>query len=77
MNIIEVIPFGQITEITGDKSFQLEAVDTAQVQQLLAAKFPAMAQLQYAIAVNKVVVKSNVTLPNRAVVALLPPFSGG
>ena len=77
MNMIEVIPFGQITEITGDKSFNLEAVDTDDIQRILVERYPAMAGLRYAIAVDRVVVKSNVPLVDGAVVALLPPFSGG
>ena len=77
MNIIEVIPFGQITEITGDKSFKVEAADTDEIQRILVARFPPMAGMRYAIAVDRVVVKSNVALPDGAIVALLPPFSGG
>jgi len=77
MNLINIMPFGQIAEITGADAFQLEAADTDQVQQALYERFPALEKRAYAIAVNKVIVKDNTMLSSGSVVALLPPFSGG
>lgn len=77
MNLINVMPFGQIAEITGADSFQLNATDTDEIQQMLSKRFPELEKRHYAIAVDKVVVKVNTSLKTGAVVALLPPFSGG
>jgi molybdopterin synthase sulfur carrier subunit len=77
MNLINVMPFGQIAEITGADSFQLNATDTDEIQQMLSMRFPELEKRHYAIAVDKVVVKANTSLRTGAVVALLPPFSGG
>ena len=71
------MPFGQIAEITGADSFQLNANDTDEIQQMLSKRFPELEKRHYAIAVDKVVVKVNTSLKTGAVVALLPPFSGG
>lgn len=77
MNLINVMPFGQIAEITGLDPFQLTAADTDEIQRLLTSRFPELGNKQYAIAVDKVIVKENTVLTSGAVVALLPPFSGG
>jgi len=77
MNQINILPFGQIAEITGDETFQLTAADTDEIQLLLAQRFPALLRKHYVIAVDKVIVKSNTLLHPNSVIALLPPFSGG
>lgn len=77
MKLIHVMPFGQIAEITGSDSFQLTAQDTDEIQQILVRQFPELQMRQYAIAVNKVIIKENTALQQGAIVALLPPFSGG
>lgn len=77
MNLINIMPFGHIAEITGADPFQLTALDTDEIRQMLSAQFPALGSSAYAIAVNKVMVKENTALKPGAVVALLPPFSGG
>lgn len=71
------MPFGQIAEITGADTFQLNATDTDEIQHMLTMRFPELEKRHYAIAVDKVVVKANTLLHAGAVVALLPPFSGG
>jgi len=77
MNIINIMPFGQIAEITGAATFALTAVDTDESRHLLASRYPELETRRYAIAVDKVIVKENTVLNPGAVVALLPPFSGG
>ncbi len=77
MNQINIISFGQIAEITGPRPFQLAAADTDEIQAILKQRFPELTERKYAIAVDKVIVKVNTPLHQDAVVALLPPFSGG
>jgi molybdopterin synthase sulfur carrier subunit len=77
MNQISVLPFGQIAEITGAEAFQLVAADTDEIQRVLADRFPELHRKHYAIAVDKVIVKSNTPINSNSVIALLPPFSGG
>jgi molybdopterin synthase sulfur carrier subunit len=76
MKQLSIIAFGQIAEITG-KELVLEATDTNALQMLLGVKFPKLRDQKYAIAVNKQLVTSNIVFTDHAVIALLPPFSGG
>lgn len=74
---IELLAFGKIAEVVGDKQ-QLEGItDTASLQDLLQEKYPQLTGLPFRIAVNKVIVSGNTMLQDDAVVALMPPFSGG
>jgi len=75
---LTILFFGQLTDITGEASIQLEDIaDTAALAILLHQKFPALANSKYAIAVDKKVINSNTILTQNCTVALLPPFSGG
>lgn len=73
---INVIAFGQIAEITGSK-FIIEASDITILKTRLHTQHPALADKKYAIAVNKKLVTTNVTLTENDTVALMPPYSGG
>lgn len=74
---VEIVAFGKISEITG-VSLRAEGPDTTEaLQQWLHARYPALQQMRYCIAVNQQIVNSPVPLPVGAQVALLPPFSGG
>jgi molybdopterin synthase sulfur carrier subunit len=77
MKQLSIISFGQIAEITGRDEFVLEADDTNALKILLSLKFPQLKNTKYAIAVNKQIVKDNMVFTDHAVIALLPPFSGG
>ncbi len=75
--MIEIIAFGQIATITGNR-FQLPQVgDTQALTQELYKLYPALQQKKFALAVNKQLVNEPALLPINATVALLPPFSGG
>jgi molybdopterin synthase sulfur carrier subunit len=74
---IEVIPFGQIAEVTGSGKLAVEATDTDGLKNLLEIKFPDLRNRKYAIAVNRQLITHNTPLQQNAEVALLPPFSGG
>ena len=73
---ITIIAFGQIAEITG-KEFTVDAKDITSLKLALNAKFPALAEKKYAIAVNKKLVTHSLVLTENDTVALMPPYSGG
>jgi molybdopterin synthase sulfur carrier subunit len=77
MNQIKILPFGSIADITGAEAFQLVASDTEDLRAILTQRYPELESRKYAIAVNKVIVKSNTILDANSVIALLPPYSGG
>lgn len=74
----KILFFGALTDITSVDALTLADftdVDTAKAE--LVRRFPALAERQFAIAVNGVLVKENMALPAGGTIALLPPFSGG
>jgi molybdopterin synthase sulfur carrier subunit len=78
MKQINVLTFGAITEITGNKSFVMKGIDSTEtLVKALEEKYPLLKTVQYAIAVNKEVIQQPTSLSNDATVAILPPFSGG
>lgn len=75
---IDVLIFGQITDITGKANFQWQGVEnTEELRQQLIEKYPKLKSLEYSIAVNKKIIRENCSLQEGDTVALLPPFSGG
>lgn len=76
--LIDILAFGQLTDITGQNTWQMEDVyDTDKLKTKLVEKYPKLAQSKFLLAVNMEVIRGNVKLNPRDVVALLPPFSGG
>ena len=74
---IDIIIFGQLTEIIGNSLSIDEVPDTDSLVKSLHERYPALADIKYVIAVNKQVVTKNTILSNKSTVVLLPPFSGG
>lgn len=75
---MNVLFFGQLTDITGNTNLQVEDVaDTDTLIKKLQEIYPALNNSKYAVAVNKKIIQSNTGLQNDFEVALLPPFSGG
>ena len=75
---VNVIIFGQLTDITGSGSLTMNDVaDTDQLIRRLHTQFPLLAEFPYLIAVEKEVITSNTGLKNNFTVALLPPYAGG
>ena len=75
---IDILAFGQLTDITGQNSWQMEDVtDTDALKAMLLEIYPKLSQSKFLIAVNMEVIRGNVKLNPGDVVALLPPFSGG
>jgi molybdopterin synthase sulfur carrier subunit len=74
----QVLFFGQLTDITNTMSLSIEALDDTHALVLrLESMFPGLAGAKYAVAVNNKIVRGNVLLPESAIIALMPPFSGG
>jgi sulfur-carrier protein len=74
---VNVIIFGQLTDIMG-KSLSLDDIeDTDSLVKELNKLYPSLADKKYAMAVDKQVINQNTTLKGNCIVALLPPFSGG
>lgn len=70
--------FGQLTDVTGSNCITIDDVaNTDELLQKLIAKFPALSNCKYAIAVNKNIIQTKTSLEHDMEVALLPPFSGG
>lgn len=75
---INIIIFGQIADITGTSNLSVEDVtDTNALVEHLTNTYPTLKDSEYAIAVDKKIIKENTILNNNNTIALLPPFSGG
>lgn len=75
---VEVLFFGQLEELAGcDRINVRDATDTLTVTRLVCNQYPALSGVKYLIAVNHEVVAGNIPLQDGAVVAFLPPYSGG
>lgn len=75
---VNIILFGQLTDITGADTFTMEGVaDTAGLIKKLHDDYPALSNSKYIIAIDKKVIAENTVLTDNCTVALLPPFSGG
>ena len=75
---ITLLAFGQLTDITGQSTWQMEDItDTDQLKNILIEKHAALANSKYLLAVNMEIIRGNVKLNPGDIVALLPPFSGG
>jgi len=75
---VEIILFGQLTDITGSNTITLEALpDTDSLVKAINKLFPAMNGIKYIIAVDKKRAAGNTIINAGSSVALLPPFSGG
>ena len=75
---VQVMIFGQLTDILGGSTVELPTVkDSNELQQILLEKYPLLANTKYRIAINKQLVSGNVNITEETAIALLPPFSGG
>ena len=75
---INVIIFGKLIDITGSAAITINnVVDTAQLNELLHNRYPALNDYPYLMAVEKEIIQENTPLKNKDTVALLPPYAGG
>lgn len=75
---INIIIFGQLTDITGTGNLMLTGViDTNTLVAELNRKYPGLENVKYVIAVDKKVITENSIINEHNTIALMPPFSGG
>jgi molybdopterin converting factor small subunit len=75
---IQVMVFGQLTDITGSGLIGVKNVtDSNSLLLSLEEKYPKLADIKFAIAVDKKVITENTILNQASSVVLMPPFSGG
>ena len=75
---VQVLIFGQLTDIVGNSMIELPTVkDSNELQRVLIEKYPALANSKYRIAINKQLISENININDSNTIALLPPFSGG
>jgi molybdopterin converting factor small subunit len=69
--------FGMIAEKAGAATIHVEARGVRELQRALEERINGLAQLSYAIAVDRRIVREDKPLNGTEEVALLPPFAGG
>ncbi len=75
---IDVLLFGQISEIVGEQTIVMENIDNKEeLIKTMVATYPALSKLNFKIAINCELTESNLKLNDGDQVALLPPFAGG
>lgn len=75
--MVRVLLFGRLAEITGNRSMNMQAADTAELMKMLSERHPELNGHSIAVAVNKRLTKDTVILNAGDEVALMPPYSGG
>lgn len=77
---IDIMYFGSVAEAVGSVSETVEVKDDivlGSIQDQLELNYPDLTSMQYNIAVNQRISKSDSILKAYDVLALLPPFAGG
>jgi sulfur-carrier protein len=74
---VNVLFFGQLTDIAGSQLTLNDIKDTDELKKELTKRYPALAQSKFILTVDKRTVIENTILSQNSTVALLPPFSGG
>ncbi len=73
-----IVAFGKIVEVIGSRETSLPGVaDSDQLKASLEKKYPLLASMNYALAVNRKQVQGTLALQGDEEIALMPPFSGG
>ncbi|ULQ52742.1 MoaD/ThiS family protein [Flavihumibacter fluvii] len=75
---LNILVFGQLTDITGTGRLTVPIVhDANALRELLLEYYPEFSRMSYVIAVDKKLVSGNIPITVTSSIALLPPFSGG
>ena len=75
--MVKVLYFGAAQEMAGRASEEFTAGDTAALRRVILEKYPAMRNLVFRVALNRILLKEESTLKENDVIAILPPFEGG
>lgn len=74
---MEILLFGSIAEKAGDATLRIEASTVDELRAALTARIPELANMRYAIAVDRQVITTDRALTGAEEIAVLPPFAGG
>lgn len=75
---IEVLFFGQLTDITGCSSLSMENPGTLnELKKQVLGKYPGLSQSKFVIAINNKISNEDELISNYSKIAFMPPFSGG
>ncbi|MBK9175132.1 MAG: MoaD/ThiS family protein [Flavobacteriales bacterium] len=74
---MRVLLFGVIAEKAGSESIEVNATSMASLRETLRSRIDGFDALSYAIAVNRRIVKDDMTFAGSEEIAVLPPFAGG
>lgn len=75
---IEVLFFGQLTDITGCSSLSMENPGTLyELKKQALVKYPGLSQSKFVIAINNKISNEDELISNYSKIAFMPPFSGG
>ena len=75
---IQILLFGSLVDVLGDKHIQLAQVkDTDTLRLALTSTYPSIRDTKFVISVDKKITVENTPIDTTSEIALLPPFSGG
>ncbi len=78
MKQMDILFFGQLTDLVGAGTIQIENPGTVdQLKKLLFEKYPAMTNTSFTIAINNKLAVADEEITDGATIACMPPFSGG
>ena len=75
---IQVMVFGQLTDITGSNLSWLSGItDSDSLLAVLKENYPKLRESKFAIAIDQKIVSENTPVLPGSTIVLMPPFSGG
>jgi sulfur-carrier protein len=75
---IELLIFGQLTDITGSSTLMVDNPGTiAHLRIKLIHQYPALGTAKFVFAMNNKIVGEDTVIEQESKIALMPPFSGG
>ncbi len=75
---LQIQVFGQLAELLGAAIIEVPFVEsTGELKNWLENRYPGLAERKYMIALDKKIRNESAPIGEGAVLALLPPFSGG
>lgn len=74
---MEVLLFGLIAERAGTDRLAVEADTLSVLRATLKERIPQLAEMSYAIAVDRTIIHGEMSLTGSEEIAVLPPFAGG
>ena len=75
---IEILFFGQLTDISGCHSVKIENPGTTEaVKEWLCKQYPGLAGAKFVMALNNQLIVAPLIITEPSIIACMPPFSGG